>query len=477
MRRSIVVVVLAVLALPFVIGASRRRAASPPAVLDMRRSFAVTDHAILDGFSFERVMNSLVERSGVPGMTAIRLYQQWLDTQNPKPGLVAADAPHCDDFLIDGKPSFNGFPRRCPTTEGSFATVKPFVPPQFIPLAIINRFDLTATDGSNCGQYRLIYARRFPGGFNIPEFQSSDTLHFIFEAVLPNPAPEKGVAGCRPVAQFWADLSRINSMAERRARLDGFFFTGLPGFAPVIRPEHYSKATGGGVRSFHWTGTAGGNPQFYQFRLEKTCDGAGCRLLMEPDVLQNTPLGKLFDARIGTPEGRRFRDNFIEQVKTLAIADVNRFFMDVPREFLMAESDPLDGLPNYIFHIPYFTGLISVEGQEFDRRISAELKRIESTFKPFDIIVRASSQTCFGCHVTTGGALPFPQPFISFQHVSERLEEQGEAGQRYSISPAMRDVFIPHRMKILQEFLTAGTPPVRSNAVGDATIGGGRAVQ
>ena len=473
-----VVIVVAVLALPFVVGASRRRAASLPVALDMRRSFAVTDHAILDGFSFERVMNSLVERSGVPGMTATRLYQQWLDTQNPKPGLVAADAPHCDDFLIDGKPSFNGFPRHCPTREGAFATAKPFVPRQFIPLAIINRFDMTATDGSNCGQYRLIYARQSRGeGFSIPELLSNDTLHFIFEAVLPNPKPENGMAACRPVAQFWAELSAVGSIAERRARLEEFFFVGLPGFAPVVQPEHYSKATGGGIRSFHWTATAGGNPQFYQFRLEKTCDAAGCRLLMEPDVLQNTPLGKLFDAGSDTPEGRRFRDNFIEQVKTLAIEDVNRFFMDLPREFLVAESDPLGGLPNYIFHLPYFSGLITFEGQEFERRISAELKRIGSKFKPLEIIQRASSQTCFGCHVTAAGALPFPQPFNLFQHVNERAQEQGESGLRYSISPAMRDVFIPHRMEILRKFLAAGTLPVRSNAVGDATIGGGRAVQ
>lgn len=474
-----VVIVVAVLALPFIAGASRRRAATPPATLDMRRSFAVTDFAILNGFSFERVMNTLVERSGVPGMTGTRLYQQWLDTQNPKPGLVTADAPHCDDFLIDGKPSFNGFPRHCPTPEGSFATDNPFVPPRFIPLAIINRFDLTATDGSNCGQYRLIYARQSREDFSIPEFLSSNTLHFIFEAVLPNPAPENGVAGCRPVAQFWADLSAVDSIAERRARLEEFFFTGLPGFAPVVRPEHYGKTNGGGIRSFHWTITRDGNPQFYQFRLEKTCDGDGCRLLMEPDVLQNTPMGRLFDAKAGMPEGRRFRDNFIEQVKTLAIGDANRFFMDVPREFLVAESDPVGGLPNYVFYLPFFSGQTVPEGQEFERRISAELKRIGSKLTSFDIIQRAASQTCVGCHAngSLGGALPFPQPFGLFQHVSERREEEGESGRRYSISPAMRDVFIPQRMKILQEFLKAGTPPVRSNAVGEATIGGGRAVQ
>ena len=475
-----VVIVVAVLALPFVVGASRRRAVSPPVTLDLHRSFAVTDHAILDGFSFERVMNSLVERSGAPGMTATRLYQQWFDTLNPKPGLIAADASHCDDFLIDGKPSFNGFPRHCPAPEGSLATAKPFVPPQFFPLAIINRFDMTASDGSNCGQYRLIYARQPTENVTVPEGPLSiDTLHVIFEAVLPNPKPESGLAGCRPVAQFWADLSAVASIAERRARLEEFFFTGLAGFAPVIQPENLSRTTGGGVRSFHWSGTAGGNPQFYQFRLEKTCDGAGCRLLMEPDVLQNTPFGKLFDATNRTPVGRRFRENFIEQVKNLAIEDENRFFMDLPREFLLAESDPVDGPPNYVFFIPYFSGLISPEGWEFERRISAELKRVGSKRQPSEIIQRAASQTCFGCHVTAalGGPLPIGQPFVLFQHVSERRVEQGEAGRRFSISPAMRDVFIPHRMEILREFLTTNTPPVRSNSSAPQTIGGGRAVQ
>jgi hypothetical protein len=200
---------------------------------------------------------------------------------------------------------------------------------------------------------------------------------------------------------------------------------------------------------------------------------------MEPDVLQNTPVGRLFDAKVGTPEGQRFRDNFIEQVKTLAIENANRFFMDLPREFLVAESDPVGGLPNYVFYIPYFSGLTGVEGQEFERRISAELKRIGSKLTPFEIIQRAGSQTCAGCHAVAVPivGLPFPQPFGLFQHVSERREEEGESGRRYSISPAMRDVFIPHRMEILKEFLKAGTPPVRSNAVGEATIGGGRAVQ
>lgn len=463
MRRSATLFLVVLAAVPLVIGAARRRAVNRPMALEMRRSFAVTDLAILDGFSFERVMNAIVERGRIPGVTARQLYQQWFDTQNPKPGLVVADAPHCDDFLVDGKPSFNAFPRRCPTPEGSFATGDPFVsPPAFIPLALINRFDMTAADGSHCGQYRLIFARRG---------RPRDVLHLIFEAVLPNPSPTKELAACRPVAQFWADLSGIDSISERRARLEMFFFTGLPGFAPVVHPDHLSRASGGGIRSFHYTASAGGRPQFYQFRLEN--------LVMQPDVLQNTPMGRLFDSRVDTDQARRFRDAFIQQVATLAIPDPNRFFMDLAGEFLMAESDPLDSEPAFLF-IPAFTsGLVSPRGRQFHDSIASELARVGSSLRPTDIVYRAQTQSCYGCHANTISgpllALTPPLPTAFLQHISETAQEEGEAGPRYAISRAMRDVFLPHRMDVLRRFLISGTPPLRTNATG--TIGGGRTVQ
>src|SRR5438105_1096663 len=146
-------VVLLSVAIVLLAGAARRRVVAPSLPLDARRSFVVTDQAILDGFSFERVMNAVVARSGTR-TTAIRLYQQLFDTQNAKPGLIAPDAPHCDDSIVDGKPSFNGLPRRCPTAEGSLATTDPFANGDHIPLGLINRFDFAPVDGSNCGQYR-----------------------------------------------------------------------------------------------------------------------------------------------------------------------------------------------------------------------------------------------------------------------------------------------------------------------------------
>src|SRR5689334_19621888 len=142
--------------------AARRRVISPaPAAppIDLRRSLVITDPAILDGFDLQRVLQALIDRSGATSTTPLSLYQQWFDTQNPKPGMAVADAPHCDDFLTNGKPSFNGFPRRCPTPEGILALSNPFAAHDYTPIGITNRFDLTPADGSNCGQYRIVYAK------------------------------------------------------------------------------------------------------------------------------------------------------------------------------------------------------------------------------------------------------------------------------------------------------------------------------
>src|SRR4051812_8975305 len=105
--RRIASAVVAVLAVTLLGGSTRRHivAPAPSLQLDARRSFAVTDEAILDGFSFERVINAIVRSSGTR-TTAQRLVQQLFDTQNPKPGLIAQNAPHCDDFVTAGKAQF-----------------------------------------------------------------------------------------------------------------------------------------------------------------------------------------------------------------------------------------------------------------------------------------------------------------------------------------------------------------------------------
>jgi hypothetical protein len=361
-------------------------------------------------------------------------------------------APHCDEFT-------NGFPRRCPTPEGALATTDPFANDDYLPIGIVNRFDLAPANGANCGQYRIIFAKKMA--------QPSEKLHIIFEAALANPHPENGLAACRAVAQFWAGLSAIDSLAERRAKLEAFFFTGIDGFGPVLDPVSYAPESSGGIRTLHDTVAPGVTDRFYQFHLTKQCTSAGCALVAVPGVLENMPFAALFDGNVDTPAARAFRAEFVRQVPTLAVRDVNLYFLSVSREYLMAESNPDTGNAlAFDYGVAFRNGLATPAGRAFHDDLAAELRKIGSTLTPNDMILRAETQTCVGCHLVSGPVgegVVFPQPLGANQHVDEHLTDRGPDGPFFRISPAMRDVFIPHRMKILREFLVNGTAPVHSN--------------
>ena len=371
MSRFRLIVAASLIAL-FLVAAGRRQSVStepPIPPLSQLRSFAVTDLVILEGFPFHRVLEAL---------------------HHP---------------AIDG---------------------------DFIPLALINRFDMTPKSGANCGQYRVIYAAR------------GEQRHLSFEGVLPNPNAAAGIRACRPVARFWADLSGVADPIERRKRLQTLFFDGIAGFAPLMKPEHFTASSGGGIRSFE-------PGRMRQFRLE---NGA-----MHADRLENTPLGAWFNATRIDEDGARFREHFIAQVPNLAVADVNRLFMSVPRDLTVDEWDSI------AFSTAFANGLQAAEGRAFEARISAELRRIGSTLTPAEVILRAETMTCTGCHSHNGPighGLSFPES-LGLAHVSQDFIEPGPDGPRYMTSQAMWEVFIPNRMRMLQAFLEAGTPPERSN--------------
>jgi len=460
MRRRLIASALFSLAAFFALAAGRHRAANPPVAgppepivsLDLRRSMVVTDVALLEGFTFQRFLDQIVARSGVQGLTSAQLYRQWFDTQNPKPGLADPAGPHCDDFLTNGSFSFNGFPRRCPTSEGLLAAT-PFTAGEFFPIALVNRFDATPADGSNCGQYRIIFAKHMAPGLR---------LHIILEPVLRNPNPAAGLAGCRPIAQFWADLTKIDSIAERRARLERFYFDGIAGVAPVIDPDHFG-VTGGGIRTTQIS-MVGAAPRMYQFHVTKDCgNGNDCTLRMTPDVLPNMVFGDLFDATNNSAQATALRNLFVAQVPNLAVRDANEFFMEIPRDYLMAESDPYDSPKEFEYVTPF--NRTKVIAPAFKNSIQAKLTSIGSALTPEQIVRRAETQSCVGCHFfggDVGEGVSFPKSIDGIQHVTEDTLEPGEGGQRYLISAGMRDGFIPHRMQILIDYLNTGKAPVRS---------------
>jgi hypothetical protein len=224
--------------------------------IEPARSLVVTDRAVLDSppgglFALQRVFDQLVAQSHVPGLTRQGLWQQWWTHLGPQ----------CTTSL-------NGFPLDCPRAEGTEATLDPFDPqgPVFYQTtALVNRFDLAPVDGTHCGEYRLVFARTPVVGFHPRNL-------LIFEAVLPNPAPYLGLEGCRPVAAFWASLSVLDDPQARAQALAEFYFTGLPGFPPVVTIAHYGTGTGTGTGQIRTNGhdralrhRHGHGPDSYQY--------------------------------------------------------------------------------------------------------------------------------------------------------------------------------------------------------------------
>ncbi len=470
MRRTVLAASLAVFAFALLTSAKRHVSAPPLKIgaINEQRSMLITDQVILQNFTLQRVLNQLVARSGVTGLTGGQLYQQMLDTQNPKPGLFEAGAPHCDDFHTNGQPSFNGLPRRCPTAEAALAAA-PFGPTDYIPLAIVNRFDMAPADGSNCGQYRLVFARQATA--------PTDKLHFIFEATLPNPHPERGLGGCRDAALFWASLTTNNSAVDRRDQLEQFFFDGIAGYAPAIDPANFDgSANQSGVRALEFGGEPN-RPRFYQFRLTKNCNGGACTLRMMTDVLEDAPPATYFDGNNTSDVARASRDSFVSQVASLTIDDANLFQMHLPTNYLMADSDAVEGDPLSMYaNVGFDRGLNTPDGVAFKARIDAELQRIGSHLTAEQVVVRAVMRSCKGCHA--GVASPVaaasgdpvlshfpanndPQAFLTM--VDEGRLQNGPDGSRFGVAQMIETTFVPHRIEILRNFLNDNIPPVHAN--------------
>jgi hypothetical protein len=395
--------------------------------LDPRRSLAVTDDAILASFSFKAVMDQLVAQAGVPGLTSLQLFQQWWST--------AVTCPPPD-------PKISRFAYQCPRAEGQQNQQDPFASPptdaSYTPIGLFNRFDLAPADGADCGEYRIVFARN--SGFT----NSLQRNLVIFEAVLPNPNPSLGLEGCTPVAQLWADLSQVGDVNERAARLKSFYFTGLPGFEPVVHVNHYGALGKGQIRTnqfmqFDWL--------LREFTLQKTATS----LQIAPATVKVNPFGALFATSSTQPA---FVNALVAAVPSLAVNDINTFSWSPDDAFNAAQSDEQSDENDYV------AAFVGGGGGGLRTAIANKLTSIGSTLTPEDIVARAQALSCAGCHelsnaASLGGGIVWPAS-LGFVQVSERTE-QGPDGVRHLISSALTNVFLPHRAAVLNKFLP---PPV-----------------
>jgi hypothetical protein len=417
----------------------------PPVTIDPRRSLLITESAIVSSFPILDVLNRLA--AGSPNsMTARQLFDQWMDLHNRAPGI--GQGGHCNDELTNGAATLNGFQFDCPRAEGALVGANPTDggPNAFQPVAVVNRFDL-ATDpragGTDCGEYRLIYAK--VSGVTV----STNRMQIIFEGVLPNPSPNgRDLSGCRPVAQFWADLSTVSDPAVRASRLKSFFFTGLPGFQPVVQASHYGFATPNAKGQIRSNLFMQANWALREYRLSLVNN----RLKMVGLPNGQSPAGQLFNETDPHAKGADFRDSFLSVVSSLAVNDINTFNANaLPSRFDSGDGDQQHATKS---HYP----AQFAKSPNFSAAIQRKLTLSLSSITPAQVVERSMAMSCAGCHQLSngknlGGGLVWPAS-LQFVHVSEALRETSPEGlSRFRISPALTDVFLPRRKAVLESFL------------------------
>jgi hypothetical protein len=430
--------------------------------LDARRSLAVTDQAILERFSFERVLGQLAAQSGVPGLTAIALFHQWWDTQNPGPGLQLG--AHCDDTVDPTLgPLLNGYPYTCrpAPSEGAQASCDPFTDPThspcgYLPVGLFNRFDLSPEDGSNCGEYRIIFAKQ-TGRTN-----GLDRNLVIFEAALPNPHPQQGLKGCKQIVDVWADLTKEDSITRRADALEQFYFDGHGDVPPVVAIDHYGdNATAiGQIRSNQFSNIIPRAWSLREFKLLRSCAADSCSAMrLVPVTDKINPFGPLFDGASTNPNAGAFQGFFPSQTASLAGASVADISMSTPDVYNSGQSQA-SASNETKYAVQFGTGASALR-----TALAGELATLGSSLLPDDIVQRAQAMACAGCHrfsndAPLGGGLRWPAS-TGFTHVNEAATEVVGGATRFVISPALTDAFLPHRKEVMEDFLNNKPRPSR----------------
>jgi hypothetical protein len=461
LRISVVLSFAMALAISFPIDASAKQSD-----VDIFRSLVVTEQPILARFSFQRVMDQLVAQSGVPGLTSLGLFHQWWDTQNPTSEGIGAGV-HCDSSAaFGGGPGINTYPYLCrPASlghEGSEASSNPFINPgtnpgEYIPIGLFNRFDLAPGNGANCGEHRIVFARR--SGITEPRNRNL----IIFEATMPNPHLDQGLKGCDKIVKFWADLSKTTNLTQRADDLENFYFNGVANLPPVVEISHYGdNGTGvGQIRTNEFMQPAAGGTVIWnlrEFKLIRTCAGASCSAMNVLPVTDKTnPFGPLFSPAGTHPQKPAFETSFVTQVGPLAATTLAGIDMKIPDAFNGPQS--LASVSTENNYLTQFAGPSALRNN-----VQTSLSGLGSTLTPDEIVKRARALSCAGCHRLSGnnalpadndigGGLTWPAS-LGFTHVSEQLTTVGSDGvTRFALSPALLDAFLPVRKGVMDAFL------------------------
>lgn len=429
-------------------------ACSPVSGTVVARALVEQDPVVLARFGFDRTLKQVLSSANASATTAdaTGLFQAWMRTWD------TGAAVGCDRPSVD--PSNYGL--RCPrTAEASLANEDPFAPAPritFQPVAIFNRFDLAPSNGANCGEYRIVYAMQGSRG----------RAFIIFEAALPNPRPDLKADGCLPIAQFWQGLSKVSAASTRASQLEKFFYLGtaISGVVPVVSALNYGMPpTAGGANgsgqvrtNFFVDPVQLGSRQWHlrEFKVQRSCPTSGlCSVSMRHISAKNNPANEVFAD--GHKNSANFRSAFLNSVKALSGASAADLSMSTSFTFNEFESVS-QGSQDVVYDNFASPGMRSA--------IATKLQSLGSTLTVSELLARATTQTCAGCHqlsnfANLGGGLVWP-PAGGFVHV----DEFG------NLSQALTTAFLPKRLTVLEGFINARCSGAATTSLPGLTVAG-----
>ncbi|MGD0679221.1 MAG: hypothetical protein ABSC94_27810 [Polyangiaceae bacterium] len=484
-------------------------AASPPGTtppIDPRASLFITDTEIVNQFSLEDVLNQLLQQARDAGAvgpaSALALFQQMFSTETA-PGCMSdpTDTAEGQFREFDGglapAGEINGWPAECPEEESAESTPEfnPFpdagpgadaavTDNEFMATTLANRFDLASPDGSDCGEYRLNFARRSGADPNGVFPRQLARLFIAFEARVPNPNRAEGLQGCQPIESFWAGLTNLSESA-RASQLKSFYFTGLPqfGIGPVISIGNYGANPASNHQS---SGQVRINQFFFpttklfqdwsprEFLLKEVCTSGSCILEFTPSFDKNTPAPELFDP--ANKSASSFQTSFFPaQVPRLALNDPNTFnyASTVPGNLNTGDDQMITTADDYTLR---FDGGPST----FTSAIQTELTAIGSSLTPQQIVARAMAQSCAGCHSASlpsqdggtptsspaprlGGGISFLAPdtadtmtaggFVQVGEDTEPIPDASTPDATRFIAQPLVTQFVNYRLEVMKDFL------------------------
>jgi hypothetical protein len=247
------------------------------------------------------------------------------------------------------------------------------------------------------------------------------------------------------VATFWQQLAATPSGETRSRQLERFFFEGLPAVGPALDRRTFEQS--GRIRT---SAISIARPKFAQFEARHHCaPGQPCAVQLKRVSLDNTPDAELFDASSEDERAASFRNEFLREVQSLSPGDVNRYSMKTDRRYSVSDFERIT--PAFNYRLPFQRSQRTEAGREFRKRIATQLAQMGSPLTPEDIINRAETQNCMGCHGKpgpVGGNVTFPKASENGAHVID--ESMNEPAR---LSTAEQDVFVPFRIAFLRQYV------------------------